>query len=199
MKKFIKSDDYAKFNIGKILYWEEGYILVCTPFNYIDVIDYKYNIKVAEIQFSSNIRIYNISKRIKDPVYGYSFIINDDKGKIQYIRPTKFKDKLNIQFIEFKEYFNDLNDEEKLTHVLFSLKFYYRYLIISYLGPLISAIVGHCGDKSSSDDKTLYTVSIVFYSIYAFFGLWFKSCVYDIEDHNHTGRTCTKIMMYHKK
>ena len=196
MKKFIKSDDYAKFNIGKILYWEEGYILVCTPFNYIDVIDYKYNIKVAEIQFSSNIRIYNISKRIKDPVYGYSFIINDDKGKIQYIRPTKFKDKLNIQFIEFKEYFNDLNDEEKLTHVLFSLKFYYRYLIISYLGPLISAIVGHCGDKSSSDDKTLYTVSIVFYSIYAFFGLWFKSCVYDIEDHNHTGRTCTKIMMY---
>ena len=196
LKNFIKSDDYEKFNLGKILYWEDGYILVCTPFNYIDIVDYKYKTKVAEIQFSSNIRIYNISKRIKDPVYGYSFIINDDKGKIQYIRPTKIKDKLNIQFIEFKEYSNDLNDEEKFRHILFSIKFYYRYLIISYFCPLISAIVGHYSDKSSSDNKTLYIISIVFYSIYAFFGLWFKSCVYDIEDQNHTGRTCTKIMMY---
>ena len=140
LKKFIRTDDYEKFNLGKILFWEEGYILVCTPFNYIDIVDYKYKIKVAEIKFNSNIRIYNISKRIKDPAYGYSFIINDDKGKIQYIRPTKIKDKINIQFVEFKEYFNDLNNDEKFEHILFSLKFFYRYLIISYLGPLISAI-----------------------------------------------------------
>ena len=196
LKKFIRTDDYEKFNLGKILFWEEGYILVCTPFNYIDIVDYKYKIKVAEIKFNSNIRIYNISKRIKDPAYGYSFIINDDKGKIQYIRPTKIKDKINIQFVEFKEYFNDLNNDEKFEHILFSLKFFYRYLIISYLGPLISAIVGHYSDKSSSEDKTLYTISIIFYSIYAFFGLWFKSCVYDLKDQNHTPRTCTKIMMY---
>ena len=196
LKKFISSDDYEKFNLGKILFWEDGYIFVCTPFNYIDIVDYKYKIKVAEIKFSSNIKIYNISKRINDPQYGYSFLINDDKGKIQYIRPTKIKDKLNLQFVEFKEYFNDLNDEEKFTHILFSLKFYYRYLIISYLSPLISAIVGHYIDKSTSDDKTLYIISIVFYSIYAFFGLWFKSCVYDIMDQYHTPRTCTKMMMY---
>ena len=196
LKMFITSDDYEKFNIGKILYWEDGYILVCTPFNYIDVVDYKYKTKVAEIQFSSNIRIYDISKRINDPQYGYSFIINDDKGKIQYIRPTKIKDKLNLQFVEFKEYFNDLNDEEKFTHILFSLKFYYRYLLISYLSPLISAIVGHFTDKSTSNDKTLYIISIVFYSIYAFFGIWFKTCVYDVMDQNHTPRTCTKMMMY---
>ena len=196
LKMFITSDDYEKFNIGKILYWEDGYILVCTPFNYIDIVDYKYKTKVAEIQFSSNIRIYNISKRINDPQYGYSFIINDDKGKIQYIRPTKIKDKLNLQFVEFKEYFNDLNDEEKFTHILFSLKFYYRYLLISYLSPLISAIVGHFTDKSTSNDITLYIISIVFYSIYAFFGIWFKTCVYDVMDQNHTPRTCTKMMMY---
>ena len=196
LKMFITSDDYEKFNIGKILYWEDGYILVCTPFNYIDIVDYKYKTKVAEIQFSSNIRIYNISKRINDPQYGYSFIINDDKGKIQYIRPTKIKDKLNLQFVEFKEYFNDLNDEEKFTHILFSLKFYYRYLLISYLSPLISAIVGHFTDKSTSNDKSLYIISIVFYSIYAFFGIWFKTCVYDVMDQNHTPRTCTKMMMY---
>ena len=196
LKMFITSDDYEKFNLGKILYWEDGYILVCTPFNYIDIVDYKYKTKVAEIQFSSNIRIYNISKRINDPQYGYSFIINDDKGKIQYIRPTKIKDKLNLQFVEFKEYFNDLNDEEKFTHILFSLKFYYRYLLISYLSPLISAIAGHFTDKSTSNDITLYIISIVFYSIYAFFGIWFKTCVYDVMDQNHTPRTCTKMMMY---
>ena len=37
---------------------------------------------------------------------------------------------------------------------------YTYYLIISYLSPLISAIVGHYIDKSTSEDKTLYIISI---------------------------------------
>ena len=196
MKLFMTTNKNEKYNIGNILFWLDGYIMVCTPFNYIDIIDYKKEQKIAEIKFTNDIFIYNISERIRDPAYGYSFIINDNRGKIHYIRPTKFKDKLNIKLIESKEYFNDLEDERKLNHILFSIKFYYRYSIISYLGPFIAAICGHKINNDSADNKILYTIAGLFYVVYGFFGLWFKSCVYDINDESHTGRSCTKFMMY---
>ena len=196
MKQKLLSDKKLKFKLGKILYWEKNYIMVTTPFNYLDIIDYHLKKKVASIDLYSNIVIYNISQRINDPVYGYSFIIGDDKGKIQYIRPTKLKDKLNIKFVEHKQYFNDLGEEEKLSHFLFSTTFYYRYLLFSFVGPFISGICGHLSDKSSMNDKTLYRVSLGFYITYAFFGLWFKLCVYNINDESHTERTCTTFIMF---
>ena len=208
MKKFYESNDNEKFNIGNILFWEEGYLIIGTPFNYLDIIDFTNQTKVGVINGIESIRInkdsneeitdiitYNISKKIEDPIYGSCFIMRDNKGKIQYIRPAKIKDKLNYKIIKSDDYFNDLEDEDKLNHVKFSTIFYLTYCLISYFIPLILSIVGH-KEKKESLDNTLYVASFSLYVVYAIFGIWFKGCVYDIQDESHTKRTCTKMMIY---
>jgi hypothetical protein len=172
----------------------------------LDIIDYKAQQKVGVINNTESIKsmnhheakeikdiiTYNISERINDPEYGSSFIMRDNKGKIQYIRPAKIIDKLNFRIIKSDEYFNDLEDDEKLEHILFSTRFYFIYSIVSYFIPLITAISGHSSHKVPENNK-LYTASLSIYIIYAILGIWFKGCVYDIKDESHTKRTCTKI------
>ena len=92
-----KKEKKEKFNLGNVLFWEDGYIIVCTPFNYLDIIDYQNNQHVGIIKLNSNIVIYNISRRIKENGYENSFIFRDNKGKIQYVRKAKVKDKVNIK------------------------------------------------------------------------------------------------------
>ena len=206
MRKFYESNDDDKFNIGNILFWGKGYIIVGTPFSYLDIIDFSKGQKVGVINITdsikndenkemSDIRAYNFSEVIEDPQYGLAFIMRDNKGKIQYIRSAKVSDKLNYNLITSNEYFNDLNDDIKLTHILFSVRFYFVYSIISYLIPLITAIVGH-GEHPESYDNNLYKAAFVMYIIYAILGIWFKGCVHDIYYEGHTKRTCTKIMIY---
>ena len=158
--------------------------------------DFTKNININENKSENldDIVIYNISRRINDPEYGSSFIMRDNKGKIQYIRPSRIKDKLNYRIKQSDEYFNDLDDEEKLKRIYFSTRFYFFYLIMSYFAPLISGLIGHY-DKETKPKKDTFTAAIVLYVIYAFFGIWFKGCVYDIEDSSHTKRTCTKNVM----
>ena len=207
MKKFYETDDNDKFNIGNILLWEDSYLIIGTPFNYLDILDYKNQIKVGVINNTESIRsinnnvnneeisdiiTYNISERINDPEYGSCFIMRDNKGKIQYIRPAKTIDKLNYRIKKSDDYFNDLQDEEKLNHIRFSARFYLAYCLISYFIPLITSIAGHFKKVDKLND-TLYTFSIVLYLIYAFFGIWLKGCVYDIRDESHTQRNCTRI------
>ena len=100
MINFMESNDNEKFNIGNILLWEDNYLIVGTPFNYLDIIDYKNKVKVGVINNTESMRsiynnkdeevndiiTYNISEIIKDPQYGLSFIMRDNKGKIQYIK-----------------------------------------------------------------------------------------------------------------
>ena len=170
IKKFMKGEDNDKFNIGNILLWEKGYIIIGTPFNYLDIIDYKNKLKIG--------------------------------GKIQYIRPVKERDKLNFKDIKSeKNYtdFNGLDDDIKLTHILFSTKFYFFYLLLSNLIPLITGFLGHYSKKNNNNNNTsklnikLIIASFVIYCLYAFFSIWFKGCVHDIKDEIHTKRTCTKI------
>jgi hypothetical protein len=68
--------------------------------------------------------------------------------------------------------------------------------MISYLIPLIAGIVG-IGEYDSEKELSnkYYYNSIYFYAFYIFFGIWFKGCVYNIDDETHTKRTCTKIVM----
>ena len=210
MMLFMSSKDNEKFNIGNILFWEGGYLIVGTPFNYLDILDYKNKTKVGVINNTESIRsldsgeknkeitdiiTYNISERIDDPEFGKCFIMRDNKGKIQYIRPAKIKDKLNYRINQPKEYFNNLQDDEKLEHILFSTRFFFIYFIVSFLAPLITAIVGH-NQNGNSLDNSLYILSLGFYITYAIFGMWFKGCVYDIKEESHTKRTCTKIMIF---
>ena len=208
MIRFMESNDNEKYNIGNILLWGD-YLIVGTPFNYLDIIDMEKRIKVGVINNTESIKsiydnkeeeltdiiIYNISDGITDPEYGASFIMRDNKGKIQYIRPAKIKDKLNYKLIKSDEFFNDLPDNKKLDHILFSTRFYFIYSLISYLVPLATAIGGHL-TKEDSPDNSLYTASFILYIIYAFFSIWFKGCVYDIKDESNRKRTCTKIMIY---
>ena len=211
MMKFMESDNIEKYNIGNILLWDDKYIIVGTPFNYLDIIDFQQTIKVGIINNVKNIRnintdkdeeindiiTYNISPRIEDPQYGSSFIMRDNKGKIQYIRPTKVEEKLNYNFDHKIKHFNDLLDNEKLEHLFISTRFYFSYSMVSYFIPLCTAILGHLLKKNAiHDNKILYIVALGFYVTYAAFGIWFKGCVYDINDETHTKRNCTKIMMY---
>ena len=77
----------------------------------------------------SDIITYNMSDIIEDPEFGDCFIMKDNKGKFQYIRPAKIKDKLNFRLIQSIEYFNDLPDDEKLNHILFSTRFFFYILL----------------------------------------------------------------------
>ena len=210
MIEFMKSENNEKFNIGNILFWENGYIIVGTPFNYLDILDFTNGTKVGVINNIESIRsldnveqnkeisdiiTYNISAKIDDPEFGYCFIMRDNKGKIQYIRPAKIKDKLNFRLTKSDEYFNNLQDEVKLQHILFSTRFFFFYFIISFFVPLISAIVGHNKNENYLTND-FYVISLGLYITYAIFGIWFKGCVYDIMEESHTKRTCTKIMIY---
>jgi hypothetical protein len=122
--------------------------------------------------------------------------MRDNKGKIQYIRRAVIEDKLNYKIINSKEYFNDLPEEEKLQHIRYSMIFYFNYCLVSYTIPLITGFVGkNQYDELKDLSNTLYVVAIYMYLIYAFFGIWFKGCVYNIDDETHTKRTCTKIVM----
>ena len=210
MKKFYESDNNEKFNIGNICFWGDDYLIVGTPFNYLDILDYKNQIKIGVINNTESIKsinnennediyniiTYNISEKIDDPEYGSCFIMRDNKGKIQYIRPAKIRDKMNYKINQSDEYFNDLPDEEKLNHIKFSGKFFLFYCLVSYLIPLISSIAGHNENVVESLDNSLYIGSFTLYMIYAFIGIWFKGCVHDIEDEYHTKRTCTRITIY---
>ena len=216
-EKIIESlnlNETEKYNIGNILFWGGKYIIVGTPFDYLDILDYTQKKRIGKInnnESSENkenenkekvekdnlpIISYNISETIDDPNYDTSFIMRDNKGKIQYIRRAVIEDKLNYKIIKSKEYFNDLPEEEKLQHIRYSMKFYFNYCLVSYTIPLITGFFG----KSKFDEEkdlsyTLYVVAIYMYLIYAFFGIWFKGCVYNIDDETHTKRTCTKIVM----
>ena len=211
MIEFMSSKDNDKFNIGNILLWEKDYIIVGTPFNYLDILDITNKNKVGVINNTEIIRsfddggqnkeisdiiTYNISQRIYDSEFcGYCFIMRDNKGKLQYIRPTKIEDKLNHRVIESKEFFNNMKDDQKLERILFSTRFYFLYCIISFIFPLISAIVGY-NTHEDSPDNSIYVIALGFYITYIIFGIWFKGCIYDIKDESHTQRTCTKIMMH---
>ena len=69
-----------------------------------------------------------------------------------------------------------------------------KYALYKIFDATISKVEGEV--EGEAPDNTLYIVSFAFYVIYAFFGIWFKGCVHDIEEESHTKRTCTKIMIY---
>ena len=216
-EKIIESlnlNETEKYNIGNILFWGGKYIIVGTPFDYLDILDYTQKKRIGKInnnessenkenenkekEEKENLPIisYNISETIDDPNYDTSFIMRDNKGKIQYIRRAVIEDKLNYKLIKSKEYFNDLPEEEKLQHIRYSMIFYFNYCLVSYTIPLITGFVGkNQYDELKDLSYTLYVVAIYMYLIYAFFGIWFKGCVYNIDDETHTKRTCTKIVM----
>ena len=202
-----------KFNIGNILIWEEEYVIVSTPFGYMDIFDYKdiknvqrigtihNSITIRDIDNSeqekknnSDIVIHDISEVIIDQNI-LTFIVRDNKGKIQYIRPARVKDKLNYRIIKSDEHFNDFPDEEKLRHIEFSYKFYASYFIMSLLIPLFFGLIIIAekdeAKKKGKEEEDYVSIIIGFYCIYAFLGIWFKGCVYDIKDDSHTQRTCT--------
>ena len=207
MKKFYQSNNIEKFNLGSVQLWENDCILFVTPFGYIDSIDIIKEKKIGSINNNTIINntkeeknegtiIYNISQIIKDPQYGSSFILRDNKGKIQYIRSCILKDKVNFSIKQSDEYFNDRKDDEKLEHIYFSYRFYFYYTLVSLLGPLISAFAGHSNNDDTETDKELIKDAIIFYAIYAGVGFWLKGLVYDIDDTGHTQRMCTKRTIY---
>ena len=87
MQKFLESDNNEKYNLGNILLWEDGYIIVGTPFNFLDIISIKTGRKVGYIIINkiNDIIAYNISEKIDDPEYGSSFIMRDNKGKFNIL------------------------------------------------------------------------------------------------------------------
>ena len=211
IKKSLENNLIEQYNIGNILFWEGKYIIVGTPFDYLDILDCQDKVRVGKINNNEksensnqkednddNLPIisYNISERIDDPDYDKCFIMRDNKGKIQYIRPAVIEDKLNYKILKSEEYFNELPESEKLLHIRFSMIFYCLYCLFSYLLPLITAFVGkNKYDPEKQLSNSLYVAAFVMYIIYAFFGIWFKGCVYNIDDEYHTKRTCTKIMI----
>ena len=198
IKKLYQSNNEDKFNLGNLLSWENDFILFATPFGYIDIIDTKKSIKINDnnninnnSQKNDNIIIYNFSEMIKDPEYGLTFILRDNKGKIQYMRPVILKDRLNYSVKKTDGYFNDHDINEKLEHIYFSYNFYFYYTLISLLFPLIAAFVGR--NKNADEvDHELIKSSIILLAIYAGICFWFKGFVYDLNDISHTQRICTK-------
>jgi hypothetical protein len=199
----INLDEIEIHNIGNILYWDNKYIIVGTPFGYLDILDYKKKEKVGKInnailtEQNKNLQIiaYNISEVIDHPLYDKSFIMRDNKGKIQYIRRAIIEDKLNYKIIKSEEYFNELPEEEKLQHIRFSMNFYFLYCFISYFIPLcVSTYSNYDPEKELTNEY--YNYAIYCYVFYTIFGIWFKGCVYDIDDESHTKRTLTKLFLY---
>ena len=197
----------SKYNLGNILLWENKYIIVGTPLDYLDILDYqsknnenrvgKINNSILSEKKNDNFPIiaYGISEAIDDPRYGKSFIMGDNKGKIQYIRPAVIQDKLNYKIIKSDEYFNELPEDEKLKHIRFSMNFYFFYCLISYTLPFCFACSGaDAYDPEKQLTNEYYYNALYLYLFYSIFGIWFKGCVYNIDDETHTKRTCTKIV-----
>ena len=205
----LNSNNIEKYNIGNILYWGGEYIIVGTPFDYLDILDFKLGKKVGQINNETSktninknendkdkplpIISYNISELIQDdPNYGSSFIMRDNKGKIQYIRSSIIEDQLNYKILNS----NELSVEEKLKHIDFSMSFYFFYCLISYIIPLIACFTAlEEYDSQKELTNEYYYKSIYFYVVYIIFGIWFKGCVYNIDDETHTKRTCTKVVL----
>ena len=83
MKYFFQSKNIEKYNIGDLSVWDNGYIIVGTPFARLDIIDYQTgetaghidnseyanNNNNEEKNFEDDIIIYNMSNRINDPEF----------------------------------------------------------------------------------------------------------------------------------
>ena len=212
MIKFFESSDVDKYNIGNILNWEEDYIIVGTPFDYLDVIDVDKGKKVGvinnsqtniidaygNIQNINNIVAYNLSNRYNVKDYGDTFLMRDNKGKIQFIRTTHSKDRLNYKINIPDNYFNNLPEYEKLNRMGFSFIFYLFYTIINILIPFFSGLAGLSKDESEKEvfERDYKNAIIIFYSFYAALGFLFKECVNDINDTSHSQRKNIKGLMY---
>ena len=203
--KKMNSGDIEKFNIGNILFWDNNYLIVGTPFDYLHIFDFRNKKKVGTIynNVTSNDRdnsyniAYNISDVINDPEYGNFFIIRDSKGTIQYLRHAKESDVLNYKIIQKEDYFNELPDKEKLLHIKFSTIFYFFYWVIFYFIPLLFASDGHSEEKKEIEkiDYQPYYDALYFYIVYAVLGVWLKGFVYNVNDETHTSRTLTRGVM----
>ena len=187
--------NYEKYNIGNILLWKEDYLIIGTPFNYIHILDYKkyknnkndeYNEPVGTINNEekggnkddkeenlSDIITYEISEKIEDPIYGSSFIMRDNKGKIQYIRTAIQKDKLNYQINEPpSQHFNDFPNEVKLERIKHSAFFYLSYCLTNFFLPLIAGI---CGSYIKySFKEAIYEAALSFYLFFIIIGFFIK-------------------------
>ena len=87
-----------------------------------------------------------------------------------------------------------MEEEFKLNRILFTTKFYCLYFSISFLLPLISAFLGH---YEVFNFKFPYLIVLsTCYSVYAFFGIFFKGCIYDLNEENKTSKNITLKIIY---
>ena len=214
-KELLREDNYEKYNIGNVLLWEKDYFIIGTPFSYLHIFDYKRYIiiksykliepigiiyndeKGKENEGISNIITYNISDQIDDPQYGSCFIMRDNKGKLQYIRSSKAKDKLNYDIIQTNQDFDDFPDYIKLSRLKYSAKFYTFYYFINILSPLIGALIGHYEKKDINIKKLIkeedFFYIIILYSIFALISFLLKGCLYDL---SLKRSNCAKNLVY---
>ena len=124
--------------------------------------------------------------------------MRDNKGKIQFIRTTHSKDRLNYKINIPDNYFNNLPEYEKLNRMGFSFIFYLFYTIINILIPFFSGLAGLSKDESEKEvfERDYKNAIIIFYSLYGALGLLFKGCVNDINDTSHSQRKNIKGLMY---
>ena len=204
-KKLIKNDEKEKFNLGNILFWEKYYLIISTPFDVLHIINYlnafknfssfikpegiiynkekvQENEKNNENDDSDGIITYNISERIEDPFYGSCFIMSDNKGKIQYIRPSKDREKLNISTKQKNRHFDDFSDKVKIRRVRYSAKFFLYYYLMYLFIPLFFGLAGHYAEKNEETKKTkkeFLDYSIGFIVCHIIFGSITKGCIFD--------------------
>ena len=200
-KESIKKDEKEKFYLGNFLYWEKYYFIMSTPFDFLHIIDYRLAFKNfsfikpegiiyhkekikenEENNDSTGIITYNISKRIEDPLYGSCFIMRDNKGKIQYIRPSKDREKLNISVKQKNRHFDDFSDKVKFSRVRYSAKFFLYYYLLHFFIPLMFALYGHGSEKNEETKKTqkeYLKLIIIFIVCHVIFGFILKGFFYE--------------------
>ena len=202
-KKSIENNDEEKFNLGNILFWEKDYLIISTPFDFLHIINYQLNNiggyikpegiihnkekvqengKNKENVDSVNIITYNISERIDDPLYGSCFIMGDNKGNIQYIRPSKDKEKLNISTRKKNIHFDDFSDKVKFSRVRYSAKFFLYYYLMHILFSTWFALYSHKLEKNEEtkkQEKKCLDYTIAFLVCHILFSFIIKGCVYD--------------------
>ena len=202
MKEYLEKND-ERHNIGNMIYWEKEYIIIGTPFG-LDIIDFSLQQKICSINLNDNkineniidnINFYNFSEKIEDAQFGEGFILGDNQGKIKYIRASK-KNQFNFGYriIKSNDHFNNLENELKLNRLNFTNNFYLLYILISFLLPLIAALLGHFG-KFSFDFPYLVVLSAC-YGSYVFFGIWFKGCIADINEENSSTKNIIFKIIY---
>ena len=83
VKKIYVNNSFDKFFLGKMILWDRNYLLFATPFNQIDIINYKKNLKIGFIKNSTKennyknfYQISNISNKILNRYYGESFVFS---------------------------------------------------------------------------------------------------------------------------